>query len=227
MSEIEVCADQEALADAACAVVAGALSAPEATSFVATGGTTPGPTYDRLAVCDLDWARITVTLSDERWVDPASPDSNEGLVRRRLLAGPGAAARFLPLKGHGASPAEDAAAAESGLRSILPFAVVLLGMGEDGHIASLFPGAPNLTSALDPKGERLCIGVDEAGLDPWVPRISLTVAALLRSRLIVLLISGDAKHAVVERVRDEAAYDPPVASVLRQARTPLQILWAP
>ena len=227
MSRIEIFADHEALADTAAAVIAQALGAPEARSFIATGGTTPGPTYDRLAKRDIDWSQITVTLSDERWVAPTAPESNERLIRTRLLKHRAAAASFLPLKGNGASPEEDAAAAETGLRGLTPFAAVLLGMGADGHVASLFPGAPGLAAALDPGDRRLCIGVDQAGLDPHVPRVSLTVRALLSSALVVVLITGEEKRAVVERVGDDSAFQPPVAAILRQERVPVRILWAP
>jgi 6-phosphogluconolactonase len=227
MNRIEAFADHEALADAAATVIAQALGAPEAKSFIATGGTTPGPTYDRLARRDIDWGQIIVTLSDERWVAPTAPESNERLVRTRLLKHCAATARFLPLKGHGASPEEDAAAAEMGLRTLTPFAAVLLGMGADGHVASLFPGAAGLAAALDPTSERLCIGVDKAGLDPRVPRISLTARALLSSALAVVLITGEEKRAVVEQVGNDSAFQPPVAAILRQERVPVRVLWAP
>ena len=99
-------------------------------------------------------------------------------------------------------------------------------MGADGHIASLFPGAPGLAADLDPAGERYCIGVDQAGLDPRVPRISLTARALMESALIVVLITGEEKRALVERIGREPDYAPPVATILRQSRTPVRVLWA-
>ncbi len=221
MIRLETFPDDDALAGAAAEALAAALAAPGARSFVATGGTTPGPTYDRLADRDLSWGRLTITLTDERWVDPSAPESNEALVRRRLLQGRAATAAFLPLKGAGASPEADAAAAEPGLGRILPSAAVLLGMGADGHVASLFPGAPA------PPAGRLCFGVDEAGLDPRVPRISLTTLALLRSGLIVVLITGEAKRAVVKRIADDPLFAPPAAVILRQEATPVRVLWAP
>ncbi|MBA3810407.1 MAG: 6-phosphogluconolactonase [Caulobacteraceae bacterium] len=227
MNRIEPFANRDALADAAAEVIGQALRAPGARAFVATGGASPGSTYDRLATRDLDWGRITVTLSDDRWVDATSPESNEKLVRDRLLVGRAAEARFLALKGDGASPEQDAATAEAGLRPLLPFTAILLGMGPDGHIASLFPGAPDLAQILAPDGERLCVGVAKAGQPPFRPRISLTVAALLQSRLIVLLISGEAKRALVEKVGVDGGYTPPVAAVLRQERSAVRILWAP
>ena len=230
--EIKAFADRAALTATTADIIAAALTppsalaAPRARSFVATGGSTPGPVYDALAKRDLDWAGVTVTLTDERWVDPASPLSNEGLIRARLLIGPAAAAGFLPLKGAGATPHVDALAAEPALAALAPFDVVLLGMGPDGHIASLFPDDPSLAVALDPVGERLCVGVDHAGLEPFVPRISLTARALLNARLIVLLVTGEDKRALIARVIDDPEVDLPVAAIGRQSKTPVRILWA-
>jgi 6-phosphogluconolactonase len=227
MNRLEAFDDRDASAAAAARAIEGALREPAARSFVATGGTTPGPAYDRLSKADLDWGAITVTLSDERFVGPSSPDSNEGLVRRRLLVGRAAAAGFAPLKGPGPTPNTDAQAAEARLAPLLPFACVMLGMGADGHIGSLFPGAPELAEGLDPAGERLCIGVAMSAEKPFVPRISLTLRAFLSTRLIVILVSGEEKRTVIDRALADPAYAPPVAAVLRQTQVPVCILWAP
>jgi len=224
---MEAFPDRDALAEAAAAALAGALAGPGRRALVVTGGTSPGAVYDRLSRLDLDWRDVTVTLSDERWVDAASPLSNERLVRDRLLTGPAASARLLPLKAGGADPTADASAVEPCLRALLPWSAVLLGMGEDGHIASLFPGDPDLPGRLDPDGHGLCVGVPVAGLAPFVPRLSLTLRALLTTSLVVLLISGEAKRELLRRVAAEPAFDPPVAAILRQDRTPVRVLWAP
>lgn len=219
--------DRGAQAEAAAEILAGALAGGGPRVLIVTGGTSPGPVYDRLSERDLGWADVTVTLTDDRWVDAASPQSNARLVRERLLRGCAAAARFLPLVASGASPEDDALAAEPRLAALPPAAAVLLGMGEDGHIASLFPADPDLAARLDPEGGRLCVGVPTAGLAPFVPRVSLTVRALLRSKLIVLIVAGEAKRALIERVLADPAFDPPVAAILRQSRAPVRVLWAP
>jgi 6-phosphogluconolactonase len=214
-------------ADAAAEAIASQLAPPGPKRLVVTGGSSPGPVYDRLATTDLDWSRVTITLSDDRFVDPTSPDSNERLVRERLLRGRAAGAHFVPLKGRGPAPRVDAARAEPAVRALLPFDAVLLGMGEDGHIASLFPGARGLEEALDPTGGPLVIGVAKAGLAPYVPRISLTAAALFDAGQAVVLTSGEAKRALLERVATDPGFAPPVAALLRQTRTPVRVLWSP
>lgn len=219
--------DRDTLAEAVTDVLAGALAGTGARSLVVTGGGTPGPVYDRLSARDLAWESVAVTLSDERLVDGDADQSNERLVRQRLLTGQAAGARFVPLRAGGATPEADAEAAEAALRTLLPWSAVLLGVGEDGHIASLFPGDPDLAARLDPGGERLCVGVPRAGLAPFVPRISLTLAALLRTPLVVLMITGQAKRALVERARADPAAAPPLAAILRQDRAPVRVLWAP
>lgn len=216
-----------AAAEAAAEAIEGQLASPGPKHLVVTGGRSPGPVYDRLAKADLDWSRVTVTLSDDRFVDPSSSDSNERLVRERLLQGRAAAAHFVPLKGRGPAPRVDAARAEPAIRALLPFDAVLLGVGEDGHIASLFPGARGLSAALDPDRGTLVIGVAKAGLAPYVPRISLTAAALFDAGLVVLLTSGDEKRALLERVETDPRFAPPVAALLRQTRTPVRLLWSP
>jgi 6-phosphogluconolactonase len=219
--------NHEDLAAAAAGAIAEALARPRPKTLIVTGGTSPGAVYDRLSAMDLDWASTTVTLTDDRWVASDSPDSNERLVRDRLLTGRAAGARFLPLKGAEDTPEADALAVEPSLAALPTADAVLLGMGEDGHIASLFPTDPDLAARLDPDGARLCVGVAMAGLAPFIPRITLTVAALLRARLLVLLITGLAKLAIIERVASDPDYAPPVAAILRQTRAPVSVLWAP
>ncbi|HEY5107926.1 MAG TPA: 6-phosphogluconolactonase [Caulobacteraceae bacterium] len=227
MSSIETYPDADALADAVATAIAYALGPAGAVSLVVTGGTTVGPAYDRLAQIDLEWSRVTLVLSDERFVASSSPDSNERLIRERLMVGCAARATLVPLRGAGQTPDEDAVAAEPRLKEMAPYASVLLGMGGDGHIASLFEGAPGLGEALDPDGDRLCVGVPMSGEEPRLPRISLTLAALLNTHVILVAITGAAKRAVVERVLADETYTPPVAAILRQTRAPIRVLWAP
>ena len=207
------------MADAAAHAVAAQLSAGLAArgraSLVATGGRSPGPVYDRLKDADLDWTHVAVTLSDERHVDVDSPNANLKLLRERLFLGQAAKARYLPLTDY----------AEPALRALMPFDAVLLGMGEDGHIASLIPGSPVMAEAMDPHGEAL-VAESPAGFgSPPVPRITLTLAALLQSRAIFLLIAGEAKRQVVADAL--AGADLPVRAILDQTRVPIRVFWTP
>lgn len=224
MIGIETFASREALADAATDALSGALRTGGL--VVVAGGSTPAPVYDRLSRRDLDWPAVTVTLTDERFVDAASDDSNEKMVRAQLLKDRAAAAAFLPLRQGGDWPDDDARSAEAELAPHLPAAAVLLGMGADGHVASLFPGAPALAAGLDLDGARLCLGVAHAGLEPFVPRITLTASALTRTQLLILLISGEDKRSLIERILADEAFAPPAATFLRQDRCPVRVLWA-
>jgi len=216
---IEVFANGDGLAEAAAAEVAlclrEALRTRGRASLVGTGGRSPGPVYDRLKTADLDWARVNVTLSDERCVAPDHPDSNQRLVRERLLTGPAARAHLIPLW---PKPEEAVVAALS------PFDAVLLGMGEDGHIASLIPGDPKLAAKLDPAGAAL-LADTPAGLgSPPLARVTLTLKALAASRAIFLLLSGGAKRLVIDRAI--AGEDLPVRALLRPD-IPLRVFWSP
>ena len=229
-SAIETFADSEALAQGAADIIAEVLQrrledGAESVRFVATGGSTPIAAYEVLRDWPLDWGRVEITLSDERWAPPSSPDSNEGMLRRQLLTGGAAAARFTPLWSDEASPEAAARRAEPLIRRLLPFDVVLLGVGDDGHVASLFPGSPALAEGLAPDGERLCIGAPQATLAPMVPRISLTLRALLDARMIIVLTSGGAKKGLLEAAMQGAML--PVRAVLAQDRAPVRVLWAP
>jgi 6-phosphogluconolactonase len=215
---IETFADEAALTEAAAAAVLrslaqGLTSRPRAT-LVATGGRSPGAIYDRLARSDLDWSRIDVTLSDERCVAADHADSNARLVRERLLAGPAAGARFHPLW-----PAPEAA----DLMPLRPFDAVLLGMGEDGHIASLIPGDPGLPDALNTP--EVLRQVPPGLGKPPLARITLTLSALIDARAIFLCISGEAKRAVLARAL--AGEDLPVGRLISQSSGRTRIFWRP
>jgi len=186
-------------------------------SLVATGGRSPGPVFDRLRAAEgIDWSRVIVTLSDERCVGAEDPASNARAVRERLLVGPAARAHLLPLW-----PEPDPAA----LRAIAPFDAVMLGMGEDGHVASLIPGDPGLAAAMDPGSERLTVSVPAGLGKPPIARISLTLSALLQARAIFLLIAGEAKREVI--VNALAGADLPVKALVSQTRVPVRVLWSP
>ena len=221
--------DREQAARATTDIIADAIErrtdAGEQASLVVSGGSSPGRVFELLAERDLPWSNVHVTLSDERWVAADHGDSNEAMVRSQLLAGAAANAEFHPLYAEGVSIDERAEVLGDELRLMpFPFACSLLGMGEDGHFASLFPDADNLTEGLDADGSNIAIPVATAA-SPH-PRISLTLAALSRSDVIVLLIFGERKLEVLkEALADADAY--PVGELLLQKRAPVKVLWAP
>ncbi len=135
----------QACAEAVERRLAEGLAARGRASLVAPGGRSPGPVYDRLSNAPLDWPHVAVTLSDERQVDADSPNSNARLLRERLFQGAAAKAQFLPLTDY----------AEPALKKLMPFDAVMLGVGEDGHIASLIPGSPVMALGMDPDGQVL------------------------------------------------------------------------
>lgn len=196
--------------------------------FVASGGTTPGALYDLLARREASWKSVSITLSDERWIDPSSTRSNEYLVRARLLTANAAAAQFVPFKTtHLHAPdAEDAvSAAVDGI--LRPFDVVLLGMGTDGHTASLIPGAQGLARAMDRCESALVRAVDPPDLTAMGERMTLTLRAILDARWIVLLIRGEAKLAAYKRaLAGRDILDAPVRGVLQQSNVPVSIFWS-
>lgn len=194
-------------------------------ALAVAGGRTPEAAFRFLSEADLDWSKVLVTLVDERWVGPESPQSNARLVREALLSGPAAAARFLPMKSDGPDPDERAFADALPPE---PFDAVLLGMGEDGHFASLFPGSPVLAAGLDPKTSARVIAAPAGdGVPPAEPRLSLTLAEIVRAGLIVLLVRGKAKQRVIDDAQAQGA-DPlklPVAALFA-ARRDVRILQA-
>lgn len=196
-------------------------------SLVVSGGRTPAKLFEQLRSEKLDWSKVRVTLADERWVDTGTEASNERFVREKLLTGPAAAAHFVGLKNPAPTPEAGADWATRALTRVPhPFDVVLLGMGEDGHTASLFPGSLALARALDPTAAAACVAVN--ALTPPHARVSLNLTALLDARRIVLHFEGEPKWQVYLRARTPgAAAELPIRSILHQKDVPVDVYWAP
>jgi len=217
----------EALAESISASLQSALAAGRGASLAVPGGHTPVPLFKLLSSAPLDWSNVWVTLTDERWVDAASPHSNEHLVRTHLLRHAAAAAQLVGLKNPAADPQSGAASSWSSVASVpRPFDFMLLGMGDDGHCASLFPHAPGLAAALDPSQPPGCVAM-QAPVAPHA-RLSLNLRALLDSRQIALLIVGEEKWATLQRARRHGpAADMPVRALMQQQNVPVSVYWAP
>lgn len=180
-------------------------------SFAVPGGTTPGPIFDLLSAADLDWGRVHVMLTDERWVDEENSHSNARLVKRHLLAGPAARAQFLPYYRDGMSAAEGSAAVAETLAGELPLSLLLLGMGADMHTASLFPGGEGLEAAMASDAPLLC-PVQPATQD--MARVTLPAHVLRGAMSTHLVIYGDDKRAALERAQSLPPEEAPIAAVL-------------
>jgi 6-phosphogluconolactonase len=224
-------ADMETLSQELAARIASILGAAIAArglaSLVVSGGRSPVRLFEILRGQPLDWSRVCIALADERWVAPEDAASNEHLVRSALLKDRAASARFHGLKNAAPTPDLGAVSAwETFARVPRPFDAVILGMGDDGHTASLFPRSPNLPSALNPAAAAGCVGMWSPV--PPQPRLSLNLTALLDSRRITLLITGESKWRTLSAARDPGPeQEMPIRAVLRRSRTPVEVMWSP
>ena len=207
-----------------------AIAARGQASLAVSGGKSPIPMFEALREHDLDWARVTVVLVDERVVPRDHEASNTALVARHLLQGQAAAARFLPFFRELAPPfsaevldtlVQDA---EDRIADLpWPLDVAVLGMGEDAHTASLFPGAPGYARAIATEQRLAWVVPEQAPVPAPHARLSFSLSALLASRELLLSIAGDTKLAVYRRAAEKADPALPISLVLNQSQTPVQV----
>ena len=187
-------------------------------TLVVPGGSTPRHYLPELAKCSLPWERITVTLSDERWVDVNDEQSNEKLVKQYLLSHLPANTPFVGLKTDHDNPFDAIETVHQRLdRLPLPLSLTVLGLGEDGHIASLFPGMnPDVTSAHH------CVAV----APPIAPslRMSLSLEMLANSEQIVLVVTGEKKRRLLDQISQKPDLGLPIEWLLKKTRVPLTVL---
>jgi 6-phosphogluconolactonase len=203
-----------------------AIAARGQASLAVSGGKSPIPLFEALREQDLDWSKVTVVLVDERVVPRDHADSNTALVARHLLQGRAAAARFLPFFRE-LAPTFNAEVLDALVRDAedriatlpWPLDVAVLGMGEDAHTASLFPGAPGYARAIA-TDQRLAWVVPDTA--PHA-RLSLTLSALLAARELVLSIAGESKLAVYRRAAQKADEALPISLVINQTQAPLSV----
>jgi len=167
-----------------------------------SGGSTPGPVYERLSRADLDWSRVDIGLVDERWVELGDEQSNAGLVSRTLLQNQAASAYFMPMKTPDPTAEAGAEQIEPRYGRLLDTGpLMVLGMGTDGHTASWFPTIVQLEDIMDPDNEAAVAAIDATGaaLAGGVPnRITVTGRALDSASVTVLYITGEEKRRVLE-----------------------------
>lgn len=196
-----------------------ALNTCEQAVLCLPGGSTPVPVFKALSAARLDWGRVLVVPGDERWVPGDHPRSNARLIRRNLIDEGAVAARLVDLYDEALDPEAGAAAAAERIAPLLPLSVLLLGMGEDGHTASLFPGAEGLSAALDPAAPAvLPVRADAAG----EPRVTLTLPALASAPEAFLMITGPDKRAALERVATLTPEEAPIRAFWKD----LVVHWA-
>jgi 6-phosphogluconolactonase len=217
----------KALADAVAANINAALIVSGVAAIAVSGGTTPAKFFATLGKHkDVDWTKVYVTLVDERWVDETSDRSNAMLVNEKMLQGPAAVAHFIPLYAGGAEPDDAAVARTNRLLETLPrrYAAVLLGMGNDGHTASFFPGGDNLFEAIRGEGPAVAIRAPGAG----EPRITQVLRRLVSTDALYLQIEGEEKALTLAKATEDGPIEAmPIRAVLRQQAVPLQVYWAP
>ncbi|MEO8672338.1 MAG: 6-phosphogluconolactonase [Tahibacter sp.] len=224
--------DSTALAQALAERVADNIRSGIETRGTATialsGGTTPKRFLQALSRSDLDWSRLQVTVADERWVTESEIRSNSHLLHSWLFQGPAAAAEFISLYVNNASAQEAVPIVAGRIAALsMPFDAVVLGMGDDGHFASLFPGADGLALALDPHSSATIIAIRAVAAPE--PRMSLTLATLLRSRHTYLHIEGESKRSRFAAAIGSAgaAERLPVRALVENLANGLDLYWCP
>lgn len=210
-------------------IVAGlqaSLQRTQRARLLLSGGVTPAPVYRALAGQPLDWANVEVALVDERWLPVGDPDSNTQLIRDSLLANHARAARFQPMLVSGRSLAQTLAAAN---QSFLPASVLVLGMGPDGHTASLFPHMRGFSEAMTSNSPYLSVDATNcAGAGQWAQRISLSPFGLSQASARMLLIRGEHKRRLLEQVMAGSdCAELPIHLVLSAPGPALHVHWCP
>ena len=204
-------ANSQRIADAIATCLIDAIEKRGSASLVVCGGSSPLEIFSCLQAKKLPWQAVCITLADDRQVPAEDPHSNIRLVSEHLLINNAAAATFIPLQ-------------ELDAEREMPFDVVLLGMGPDGHIASLFPDMLDNADAFSLRAPPQILYTDAKG-DPLVPRISMNLTMLTNCHALLLLIKGEQKKALVAEVQAEAAAAPqryPVGMLLAQSKKTVQ-----
>jgi len=217
-------ASQAAAEQAAKAIRKRLAKMPKA-AMVVSGGSTPQACFQQLSNTELPWQQVYIVPSDERCVPPSHAASNEAMIRRELLKHRASAAMFVPMYLEEEAAGDPCETLRQNLAALpTPFACALLGMGTDGHFASLFPDSVAQEQGLEPEGQESCLLVNTSA-SPH-PRITLTLSALLDSEEIYLLFFGEAKRQVYEDAKQDCSRYP-VSRLLFQQRTPVTVFWAP
>ncbi|MDR5899719.1 6-phosphogluconolactonase [Halomonas vilamensis] len=212
----------EQLAEAVAEGLRADLKHQERALLVVSGGATPIPFFQALAAMPLAWERVDITLADERWVAEQNSESNAQRVREHLLQGAAARAKFVPLTAATETPEEGAAEVGRRLETLnWPASVVVLGMGNDGHTASLFPDSRELALALTTAESVVAVRSPSQPL----PRMTLSADRLHQARRHFVHITGEEKRAVLANaLQGDDARQFPIRAFFA---CPLATYWAP
>ncbi len=214
---------RDALAQGTAAAIAAQLADAIASAGAATlcvaGGTTPAPMFDILAQADLDWSRVTILPTDERWVDETDARSNAALVKKHLMVGPAAAARYVSFFAAGKTADQGLAEVTARIAAHLPITVVLAGMGNDRHTASLFPDAAGIAAAMSPAAPPLMVMQPPSQPEA---RITLTAPFLAAAKHAHIMITGADKRATLDGIGAATGPAAPVSILLDRA----QVHWS-
>ncbi|HET9458818.1 MAG TPA: 6-phosphogluconolactonase [Sphingomicrobium sp.] len=206
-------------------IVESALDARGACLLALPGGKTPQPIFARLAEAKLAWKKVTIIPTDERLVPMQDERSNVRAIAKAFLP---TGARVIPIAADIADHKLAGNSADAVLQDLpWPPDLCWLGMGEDGHTASIFAG-PDLQDALDAPKARRAVGVmpDPLPAEAPVPRVTLTRSAILSARTILITITGDKKRALLEQaIADGQSSRLPIGRVLAEAEQPIDIHW--
>lgn len=194
--------------------------------LLVSGGSTPKPLFERLRQSDIDWGRVRIGVCDERWVSPDHEESNEKLVKTHLIRDHAINAQFVGMYREGLSADDAEKECDKTFRtSLWPYDVAILGMGDDAHIASLFPFNVKLPLAFDEHNDLLCIAITPQSAPHQ--RMSLTLTALMQAKHLYLHFEGEKKRAVFEEAMREGDRDAmPVRSVLHQDINDIEVYYA-
>ena len=213
-------------------ILSESISKHGSATLLVSGGSTPAPLYEALSKTELTWKKIKVALVDERWVDAQHAASNEALIKRSLLINNAKAASFTGMKTSDQRASKGQSEAVSRYRALpQPFTVAIIGMGNDGHTASLFPHATGLKNALNVDNEQLTASINakpSAVTGPHTERLSMTIAGLLKCERLIILLSGEDKLAVFDQaMKPGPVEDMPIRALLNQDKVPVEMYWAP
>ncbi|BBN81184.1 6-phosphogluconolactonase [Pseudoalteromonas sp. A25] len=197
--------------------------------LMVSGGSSPAPAYKHLSSLPLQWDKISVAMVDERWVDANHEKSNEAFIKETLLQNHASNAHFVTMKNSSQTAIEGQAECEAAYKKLGQADVTILGMGPDGHTASLFPHADGLEQGLKTSDTVCAINAKRSEVTGTITeRMTLTLSGIANSKQVILLISGEEKRAVYEQAKQSGSeFDIPLRAIINHPDINLTVFWCP